>query len=1159
MGVVSGNIVSGIPIGKNTILVATTSNGCTISQNVVSPTCNCPILDVPISDGDKTICLGATIPSLSVKVDNNETVDWYDAPMGGNLLLANSTIFTPTNEGTFYALARNITNNCVSSTRTAVMLTINPIPTLVINDTNCSPNLLTYSVSFTSNSTVTSTLGVVSGNTVSGIPIGKNTILMATTSNGCTISENIVSPTCNCPNVPVPISDGDKTICSGAIIPSLSVKVGSNEVVDWYDAPTGGNLLLANSTTFTPTIAQYPLGQYPLGSTFYALARNIINNCVSSTRTAVTLTINAIGAIPVIIASKTSIILGKSSILSINNCNGTVLWNTGESTMSITVLPIKTTIYSATCTANSVCVGGTGSIEVIVEAPKITANASPSTVCVNGSAVLKMTGCPTNTIYWIAKLDGGRLDIASPTINNILQSQSFTGHCTTTAGTATAEVNITVREAQNFQIEASSTQITFGETAQLNSNACDGTLTWNTGQVGNSITVKPDKTTTYSAVCDGAKSCGGSGQITITVKPPKVEILGGNVCFGQMASLSQKGCNYTYGWVIWKKDDFSDAISLELPTIFLTERTHIRFTCATPAGDAIDEKVIEPIPLPNKPEMVTDKSSYILGETAEVNALNCNGYLKWSNGEEGKVQIRVKPDRTTTYTAICQGGLGCSAENSIEVIVKTDSPKVKDLALCYGETLTLKSGCATGTKAHWTEDWFDIPNRIERIDGEKIKLFETKIYAVSCEGSAGYSDAVVIKVTVKSQVQKPIIQSEKSIIIKGDSLELFANGCNETEWMTDNNLQILAKSNKITVKPNTTTIFSARCKVDGCYSDYSSLKVFVRPKRPIVKASFDTLCVGNSTTITAQNCEDGGILKWLNNNVERHPNNANSLDITPQKDTTYQAVCIGIDNLTSDTTVVKIKVYQTPKAPTISASDLVIIESEKTTLTATNCEGMITWNTGATTRTLTVNPTRNTTYSATCTIWRCVSEKTEMSIKVRPKQLEITAGNETNGRHSAYFLNDTLCLQKQLTLSVVTSCNGTIVWSNGQSARTITIVGTKNEVYEVFCQNADNEKSDISRATILVKDYNITDAYIYPNPTSGKLFIQSKGCIDGVMLRLFTLRGELIYEGGGQERYLDSLVLDLFNLPSEEYVLHIIGTDGTKPVTLRKRVIKTNK
>ena len=495
-----------------------------------------------------------------------------------------------------------------------------------------------------------------------------------------------------------------------------------------------------------------------------------------------------------------------------------------------------------------------------------------------------------------------------------------------------------------------------------------------------------------------------------------------------------------------------------------------------------------------------------------------------------------------------------SAENSIEVIVKTDSPKVKDLALCYGDTLTLKSGCTTGTKAHWTENWFDIPNRIERVDGEKIKLFETKIYAVSCEGSAGYSDAVVIKVSVKPKVQMPSIQAAKLIrsdgrITKGDSLELFANGCDETEWMTENNLQISAKSNKVIVKPTTTTIFSARCKVDGCYSDYSSLKVFVRPKRPIVKASFDTLCVGSLTTITAQNCEDGGILKWLHSN-----NGANPFDITPKKDTTYQAVCVSLDNLVSDTTVVKIKVYQTPKAPTISASDLVIIESEKTTLTATNCEGIITWNTGATTRTLSVNPTRNTTYSATCTIWRCVSEKSEMSIKVRPKQLEITDGNETN-----YFLNDRLCLQKQLTLSAVTSCNGTIVWSNGKSGKSITIIGTKNEVYEVFCQNADNEKSDISKATITVKDYNINDAYVYPNPTSGKLFIQSKSCIDGIMLRLFTLRGELIYEGGGQERYLDSIVLDLFNLPSEEYVLHIIGTDGTKPVTLRKRVIKTNK
>ena len=836
--------------------------------------------------------------------------------------------------------------------------------------------------------------------------------------------------------------------------------------------------------------------------------------------------------------------------MSVNSCSGVLNWNTGETSNEIIVSPSLSTTYSATCTANGTCISGIGQIFITVNAPEIKVNASPSTVCLSGSTVLSLVGCPSKNVYWKSLLDGGILYEQTPTINNVLQSQTFTGFCETSAGISSADVIISVRQAQDFQLSATSTNIVLGESTQISSDVCDGILTWNTGQTGSIISVSPDKTTTYTATCNSSTSCGGKGTITISVKPPQVKIIGENVCFGQNTVLNQEGCTGLSQWVYWKKDDFSDAQPLESVNLPIYERTHFRFTCTTSAGESVAETIIEPIALPNKPEIIPNKESYITGETVELNVLNCNGHLKWSNGEEGINQIRVKPDRTTTYSATCYSGLSCANSSSIEVIIKTDVPKVEDLTLCFGDTLTLQSGCTNGSKAHWTENWFDLPNRIERIDGEKIKLFESKIYAVSCEGLAGYSDAKVISVNVKPKIDAPTIFAKDSIMVKGNSLELEAQSCNETDWKFENSADF--HSNKISVKPLKTTTFFARCKVDGCLGEFGKVKILVRPKSPQVTVSADTLCAGNSTTITALMCEDGGKLQWSNGE------NTGNFTVILQKGTTYKAVCIGLDSterrpLISDTTIVKIKVYQTPKSPIISASNLVIIEDERTTLKASDCTGIITWNTGETGNNITVSPTKATTYSATCKVWNCVSEKSEITIKVRPKQLEIT-----DGKNTGFILNDTLCLQKQLIVSVVNSCNGTIIWSNGNTGKNLTINGLQNETYNVWCENSDKEISDISTINLVVKDYNISDAYIYPNPTSGKLYIQSKGCIDGVMLRLFTLRGELIYEGSGQERYLDSLVLDLFNLPSEEYVLHIIGTDGKKPVTLRKRVVKTN-
>ncbi|GAB2779434.1 T9SS type B sorting domain-containing protein [Salinimicrobium soli] len=82
----------------------------------------------PISNGDKTSCSNESIPELSVKVEADEKVDWYNAPSGGNLLAENTTYFQPAQAGTYYAQASKKDYNCVPGPRTAVKLVINPAP-----------------------------------------------------------------------------------------------------------------------------------------------------------------------------------------------------------------------------------------------------------------------------------------------------------------------------------------------------------------------------------------------------------------------------------------------------------------------------------------------------------------------------------------------------------------------------------------------------------------------------------------------------------------------------------------------------------------------------------------------------------------------------------------------------------------------------------------------------------------------------------------------------------------------------------------------------------------------------------------------------------------------------------------------------------------------
>jgi hypothetical protein len=67
-GVVSGNVVSGIPAGQSCDLDCNIDSGCQTTLLVSAPSCNCPSVNAPVSSGDKVICSNQLIPSLNVTV-----------------------------------------------------------------------------------------------------------------------------------------------------------------------------------------------------------------------------------------------------------------------------------------------------------------------------------------------------------------------------------------------------------------------------------------------------------------------------------------------------------------------------------------------------------------------------------------------------------------------------------------------------------------------------------------------------------------------------------------------------------------------------------------------------------------------------------------------------------------------------------------------------------------------------------------------------------------------------------------------------------------------------------------------------------------------------------------------------------------------------------
>ncbi len=237
--------ITGILAHTNVSIIVTDSNGCINTLPVTAPDCNCPVVLPPVSGGDKSYCASGVIPAINATVLTGETVDWYNSSSGGTLLKSGSLSYTPTAPGTYYALARNTTSNCVSSTRTPVTVTMNPlpIPTLTSSDPDnifCAGTSVIFTATGGTNynflvegSSVQN--GVSATYTTSTLTNGQRVNVIVTNANGCTATAaqiiNTVNPT---PTPTLTSSDADNSFCAGT---SITFTAGGGSA---YDFMVGG-------------------------------------------------------------------------------------------------------------------------------------------------------------------------------------------------------------------------------------------------------------------------------------------------------------------------------------------------------------------------------------------------------------------------------------------------------------------------------------------------------------------------------------------------------------------------------------------------------------------------------------------------------------------------------------------------------------------------------------------------------------------------------------------------------------------------------------------------------------------------------------------------------------------------------------------------------
>jgi gliding motility-associated-like protein len=245
-------------------------------------------------------------------------------------------------------------------------------------------------------------------------------------------------------------------------------------------------------------------------------------------------------------------------------------------------------------------------------------------------------------------------------------------------------------------------------------------------------------------------------------------------------------------------------------------------------------------------------------------------------------------------------------------------------------------------------------------------------FTVTVTNAQGCTNTSSITTTV---APTPTISMNPVTICTGQSTTLVATTTpagGVIAWNTGQN------TNSITVNPMQTTTYSATYTWNGCSASDSAV-VTVNPT-PTVAVNSDTICNGDTTTLTATPDLPGGTFLWSNNQTTQSINVNPGLPGTTYSVTYTLTGCIA---QASGTVTVN-------PVPVLSIAPLTMCYGETGTLTAVpNLPGgAFLWTpTNETTNTITVAPLASTTYQAQYVLNNCLSNLANGIVTIKPLPL----------------------------------------------------------------------------------------------------------------------------------------------------------------------------
>ncbi len=954
----------------------TASDGVLVTVNTVTP-------EAGVSPGTIT----CTTTSLNLNGSGGGNYSW--SATNGGTISANGTSANPSiSSGGTYTVTVTGTNGCTATDNVVVLQDKTP-PTM---DAGLSPGTITCTTtSLNLNGSGGGAYnwaaingGVITSGSTTNAPNISNAgtyNLTVTGANGCTASDYV--------NVIKDIVTPIVTITAPAILTCTTTSTnmtasGGNSYL--WSAGTGGTITsAANGATITVT-----------APAVYTVTVTGANGCVTSQNQTVTsnttLPIPEAGTVSGPITCTTpSLNLNGSGGVSYNwvaSNGGTISAN--GTTASPTITSGGT--YTVTVTGPNGC-SATDNVIVLQNTTAPIPDAGQNQVICSGTAItLTATSTPTTGVGYLWSTGGTTSTInvtpTNTTTATIVLTYTVTVTNTTNGCKSTDNVTVTVNPNPNPTITAAPSNICEGQSTMLTVNG--GTSwSWSDGGSSSTISVSPTVNTVYSVTVTDGNGCKGTKDISVNVQTQiTASATPDAICIGESAVLTTSG-GTSY---LWSNGATSSSI-----TVSPTSTTNYGLTVTNNLCSAATSVTLVVYPKPAQPAVASQ--AICPGTSAIVTVTNSATGLSysWSNTTTANPLV-VSPTGNTSYTVTVTDGNGCTNTNQVAVILNPvpTANAGSDVAICAGTSTQLS---ATGGQSY---KWNTGPTTAQI----NVSPATTTQYTVTATNAQGCTDDDQVQVTVKPLPVAGI--SPDIAICAGTSTQLTATGGGTYTWSNGNTTQTISAS------PSQTITYKVTVTLTGCTAT-EDVVVTVKPlPTPSIVATSADVCTGQSTDLTVS-----GGTSYLWSTSETTP----MISVVPTASTTYTVTAT-----TNGCTATASKEIVLNDDVTLNLSNSNICIGNSASLSISVGTDYI-WSNGATTSSITVNPSATTNYSVTVSDANDCSASTTVTVNVHPLPV-VELGN-----------NPTICSGASTNLSpIAPSTTGvSYQWSNSETSQQITV------------------------------------------------------------------------------------------------------------------------